>query len=368
MVVLLLKLSSAQAETGPETRSELRGIWVTRWTYGSEQDVTRIIGEVADAGFNTVYFQVRGQHDAFYKSSIEPWAQELTGVLGQDPGWDPLAVAVAAARERGVKLHAYINAFTLWRGVKPPSSSLPSHAWDDHADWIVAREDGMPMELSEGYVYSSPGNPDARKRLADVARDIAKRYDVDGIHLDHIRYPDADYGYDMSSLAAWESAGRPDFDDWRRQQVTEAVKAVSGAVDVPVSAAVWGVYVNRWGWPGVSEGLHRYLQDAGAMTQQGSVDALIPMTYWRADPGNRLDFGLLVEEHLTRANGRHVYAGIRADPTWGAEAVVACVEAARKAGAHGVVVFEYSEGRAYFEALKATVFKEPAVPPAMDWR
>ena len=79
----------------------------------------RVLDDVAGAGLNTVFFQVRGQHDAFYRSSIEPWAKEITGTLGQDPGWDPLETAVSAAHAKGLKIHAYINAFTMWRGVSP---------------------------------------------------------------------------------------------------------------------------------------------------------------------------------------------------------------------------------------------------------
>ena len=75
----------------PPKVPEHRGIWVTRWTYKSAEQVNAMMADIADAGFNAVYFQVRGQHDAFYPSEIEPWAKELSGTLGQDPGWDPLS-------------------------------------------------------------------------------------------------------------------------------------------------------------------------------------------------------------------------------------------------------------------------------------
>ena len=368
LFALIMQMSAAFAQDVVVGSEELRGIWVTRWTYGSEDDVVRIMNEIADAGFNTVYFQVRGQHDAYYKSTIEPWTDGLTGVLGKDPGWDPLAVAVEAGHARKLKVHAYINSFTLWRGTSPPAKSVPLHAWHTDADWVVASEDGMPSVLNEGYVYASPGQKGVRDRLAAVAKEIVALYPVDGVHLDHIRYPGPEYGYDLASLAAWEEDGRPDFGDWRRSQVNQAVSAVRAAVDVPVSAAVWGVYSNLWGWTGISEGRNAYFQDADAFTREGHVDALLPMVYWPVNPGGRLDFTVLIEDHVTRANGRHVYAGIRTDPDWGAKAVIECIESARKAGAHGVVLFEYSEGKAYFDALKDSVFSQPALPPKMDWR
>lgn len=368
LLSLWMLVGAALGAPVPSDNQELRGIWVTRWTYRTPDQVREIMDEVALAGFNTVYFQVRGQHDAFYKSKLEPWAKDLTGTLGKDPGWDPLAVAVEAGHERGLAVHAYINAFPMWRGKTPPGESEPSHAWNTNPDWVVADMDGTPMTFNEVYIFASPGNPSVRERLAAVAADIANRYKVDGIHLDYIRYPDAHYGRDLVSMAEWEKDGRPPFDDWRREQVTRAVSMVQSAVSVPVTAAVWGVYTNRWGWSEVSEGRNGYFQDADAFTRTGAVDALIPMIYWPVNPGGRLDFMLLAQDHVSRANGRHVYAGVRAETGGGVEALIETIRAARAAGANGIVVFEYTEARAWFGALREQVFQDPAVPPVMGWR
>ena len=351
-----------------EPLREHRGIWVTRWTYKSPDQVREIMDDVALAGFNAVYFQVRGQHDAFYASKLEPWARDLTGELGRDPGWDPLAIAVEAGHQRGLQVHAYLNAFPMWRGDTPPGETKPKHAWNANPDWTVADLDGSPMTLNEGYVFASPGNADVRRRLAEVAADVARRYPVDGIHLDYIRYPGEPYGRDLASLAAWEAEGRPPFADWRRDQVTAAVQGVQTVVDVPVSAAVWGVYTNRWGWADVSEGRNDYYQDADAFTKTGAADALVPMIYWPVNPGGRLDFGVLVRDHLSRANGKHVYAGVLADPKVGVESLIQAILSARKAGAHGVVVFEYTQSKAWFKTLKERVFQQPAVTPDMAGR
>ena len=81
--------------------TEVRSIWVTRMDYRTPGDVKSIIGNVASLGFNVVFFQVRGNGTVFYKSELEPWAWELTGetpeTTGKDPGWDPLALAIAVA-------------------------------------------------------------------------------------------------------------------------------------------------------------------------------------------------------------------------------------------------------------------------------
>jgi uncharacterized lipoprotein YddW (UPF0748 family) len=319
--------TAGASDTGPaDPGGELRGIWVTRWTYSTAGDVAEIMSAIADAGFNTVFFQVRGRHDAYYASTIEPWAQRLSGT--------------------------------------------PSHAYLSNPEWLVADVEGTPMALNSSYVFASPGNPEVRARIAAVSADVASRYAVDGIHLDYIRYPGSGYSHDVESLYRWEGAGEPDWEQWQREQVTATVQGVSDAVDIPVTAAVWGIYENSFGWSGVSQGNQDYFQDSRAFLSTGALDANIPMIYWPVadEEGAHLDFRVLVRDHLDHASGRHVYAGISAAPSLGQSGVIRCIEVAREEGAHGVVLFDYSQALPFFDTLKSSVFSEPADPPPMLWR
>ncbi len=360
--------SDTDTDPAPDD-GELRGVWVDRWTFSDEADVRAIMVNSAAAGFNTVFFQVRGNADAYYQSSHEPWAKGLTGTLGRDPGWDPLAVAVEAGHANGLEVHAYINAFPFWAGTTPPAESTPRHALLEHPDWLVADGSGTPMALNSSYVWMSPANPEVQERLADVAADIGNRYDVDGIHLDLVRYPGAAYSHDDTSEAAYDGSG---WEDWQRAQVVEAVAGVYAVSPVPVTAAVWGIYTNDWGWSGASEGRDDYYQDSRAFASEGVVDANIPMIYWpvTATPGERLDFATLIADHVAHSGGRHVYAGITAEMDGGEGAVLGCIDAARAAGARGVVIFDYQllldEG--YLLDLATGPFAEPKDPPRYDWR
>jgi uncharacterized lipoprotein YddW (UPF0748 family) len=361
--------TDADTDTVPPDTGELRGVWVDRWTFSSEDDVRTIMQNAARAGFNTVFFQVRGNADAYYQSSYEPWAKGLSGTLGRDPGWDPLAVAIEEGHAQGLDVHAYINAFPFWAGTTPPTESTPRHALLAHPEWLVAGSDGEPMALNASYVWMSPGNTEVQERLADVARDITNRYEVDGIHLDLVRYPGADYSHDAASEANYDGSG---WEDWQRAQVVEAVAGVYALSPVPVTAAVWGVYQNDWGWSSVSEGRNDYYQDSRAFLSEGVVDANMPMIYWPVTdtPGDRLDFATLVADHVAHAAGRHVYAGITAEMDGGEADVLACIDAARANGARGVVLFDYEllldEG--YLFDLATGPFAEPADIPRYDWR
>lgn len=355
---------------GPAALQEMRGIWVTRWTYSSATDVEAILADVAAAGFNTVFFQVRGSFDAFYASPLEPWSDLLTGTLGQDPGWDPLAVAVEAGHTQGLEVHAYLNVFPFWRGTAPPAESSPRHGYLESPAWLVAGPDEVPMALNPSYVFASPGNPAVQERVAAVAADIAERYDVDGIHLDYVRYPGAEYSHDAVSEARFVSEGEGrSWEDWQRAQVKETVAGVSAGVSVPVTAAVWGVYEDRWGWSGVSEGNLDLYQDSRAFLAEGLLDATIPMIYWPVaeEPGSRLDFRTLIADHATHNGGRFVFAGLGGEGV-GTDEALECVRVAREEGAAGVVLFDYTLFAEDLYRFRDEVFQQPAVPPAYPWR
>ena len=374
---LLLLLSVGQASPSMEDFlplgasgevEEFRGVWITRWTWNSEAELRRTIEEVADAGFNAVFFQVRGEFDAFYPSEIEPWGRRLTGELGKDPGWDPLGVAVDEGHEHGLQVHAYLNVFPLWKtGQALPDEGSPNHALRAHPEWEIEGPNGQHLLSAEQpYHFASPGNPEVRFRIAQVAADIDFRYEVDGIHLDYIRYPHKEASRDPVSMARYDVS--KSWADWQRDQILATVAGVSAMVEVPVTAAVWGVNENRWGWPGVSQGKHDFYQDSHALLSRGVLDAIAPMIYWpnQKTRGARLDFSTLVADHVAHRAGRHVYAGISAELTY-AE-LIECIESARREGAQGIVVFDYSLVRAHLPALKRDVFQHPARIPTMPWR
>lgn len=344
---------------------ELRGVWVTRWTYHTPEDVDAIMADVAAAGGNTVLFQVRGRFDAFYASELEPWASELSGQLGRDPGWDPLATAVTAGHARGLQVHAYLNTYPLWSGSSPPASTGVPHPLAEHPDWVVHDEGGAPMALNSSYVFASPGNPDVRAHIVAVAADVAERYDVDGIHLDYIRYPDEEYSHDPASLAAWGGTG--DYAAWQRQQILDTLLELRRRTDKVLTAAVWGVYENTFGWSSVSEGNLDYYQDTWAFLREGALDGTMPMIYWPvADtPGERLDFRTLAADHVAHASGHDVYLGIDAASLTWAE-VAGCIAASREVGAAGQVLFEYRALRdnGWIDDLADGPWADPAVVPS----
>ena len=102
-------------------KHEVRAAWITA-VYGLDWPQTRatspegirkqqaelieILDRLKAANFNTVLFQTRTRGDVLYKSAIEPYNFILTGKVGGDPGYDPLAFAIEEAHKRGMELHS----------------------------------------------------------------------------------------------------------------------------------------------------------------------------------------------------------------------------------------------------------------------
>jgi uncharacterized lipoprotein YddW (UPF0748 family)/sugar lactone lactonase YvrE len=284
--------------------TEARFIWVSRWMYSSEKDVREIIQKASQTGFNGVFFQVRGNGTVYYKSKLE-MVEERIG--GDTATWDPLAVAIDEAHKNGMQLHAWVNTFPGWTGKKAPQS--PKQLWNTHRDWFCVDKDGKLMELNGEYVVLSPGIPAVQDYLYNVFMEIVKNYDVDGLHLDYVRYFGSQYSYDSISLSRFKAqyGKTPEdapaaWDNFRRQQVTDLVARLYKGIhetkpEVCLSAATWG----DW-----DEGYNFYLQDAHGWLARGIIDFVCPMTYTH-DP---VVYQKNMESHMPNTHGRYIFPGV----------------------------------------------------------
>ena len=78
-----------------------------------QDELVEILDKLKAANFNTVLFQTRTRGDVLYKSSIEPYNSILTGKTDGNPGYDPLAFAVAECHKRGMECHAWMVTIPL---------------------------------------------------------------------------------------------------------------------------------------------------------------------------------------------------------------------------------------------------------------
>lgn len=358
------------------TFDEVRALWVVRYTMVDRPSVLEMVERAEAAGINTLIVQVRGRADAFYRSDIEPRGEAMRG----PHAFDPLATVIEEAHRRGMAVHAWVNTHLVWGPTALPED--PRHLVNEHPDWLaVPRELGRDLvgvdpfdprfvarlidharangHAVEG-IYSSPSHPEVQSRVHAVWMDLARRYDLDGIHFDYIRFPSADYDYSVGALERFriwardrmpaERFARLDeayvtdlyafvdgaaelWDGFRREQITRLVRRIHKDVKVVnprlvVSGAVIAdpelAYGDRF-------------QDWPSWLEAGLIDVAVPMAY---TPDQRRFQSLVRSAREAAGAGGRVWAGIGAYMNTATE-TMEMIDIARAEGAGGVVLFSY---------------------------
>ena len=320
MFFMVVKLPAANNQ-------EFRSAWVVTWEYldanlttkQAQDKIRKIMDNMKEANMNAVIWQVRQSGTAYYQSSYEPWGYYAghDGKRHESPGFDPLAFAIQEAHKRGMELHAWFNTFQT-------SSDYDGTPAVLHPEWISTLGNGTPMPKHESL---SPGLQEVRDYTLNVAMEIVNNYDIDGFHMDYIRWNEYDTGninslqketnrpseesavdgmftpeemntlsktasgdryiYDLKHLAnGGIPSGYNTWDDWRRASVTAFVRALHNAIQqvkpwVRLSPAALGKY-NWSGW----NGYYVVFQDAALWFNEGSIEQLMGMHYhWTTADG-----------------------------------------------------------------------------------
>lgn len=359
---------------------ETRALWVSRWDFKDHPDVQAIVDKADRANMNVILFQVRGTADALYPSGLEPWAADLTGTLGQDPGFDPLDELVTAAHARGIEVHAWVNVYPVWMGkTAPAESATPKPMFHDFNarygdDWLQW-QGAKPMRLGdEGYLWANPAHPAVGDRVVAVSKDLLRRYPLDGLHLDYVRYAGAEYSQDPVSNQAYAQAQaqNPELSraDWQRAQVTGLVQRVRDEAlperpGARLTTTAWPVYQDRWGWYKNKDGYGAFYQDSQRWAREGVVSGIMPMIYGVTVHDHLDRFEALARDYVGGSQPGGVVVGIGADYD-SFSAIAERIEVARQAGAKGQALFSYRalDQHDYWSALGDGPYQQPAVP---DW-
>lgn len=297
---------------------EFRGAWVATvynldWPSkpglsAAEQksQLRALLDRAASLKLNAILLQVRPASDALYASKMEPWSQFLSGAQGVSPGYDPLAFAISEAHARGIELHAWFNPF---RAAINASASLASnHVAREHPEWT--RRYG-------GQLWLDPGEPAARDYVISVMVDVARRYDVDGIHIDDYFYPYPKGGASFPDGATFAKyGGGRSLGDWRRDNINRFVETMYSRVKSARPSAKIGISpfgIWRPGVPATIEAqLDSYAQlfaDSRKWLAEGWCDYLAPQLYWTISPAKQ-SFPVLLNWWRAQSRGKAVWPGI----------------------------------------------------------
>ena len=294
------------------------------------------IRRLAENGFTAILPNMLWGGAAFYQSDLLPVAPSVA------QRGDQIAACLTAARKHGIQVHVWKVNWNLGHAAPQAfveqmrrAGRLQASAQGTEASWLC------------------PSHPDNQKLEIDSMIEVARRYDVDGLHFDYIRYPDSDHCYcagcserfrqaTKTTLASWPAdvlAPGPMRDrwlDWRRGQITAVVQAVSEQAralkpNIKISAAVFP----RWTTDRASIG-----QDWKLWCDRGYLDFVCPMDYTASDR----HFENLVTQQTQWAGRVPCYPGIGVSASsseFGVDRTIAQIQIARRHRTGGFVIFNY---------------------------
>ncbi|GIG91939.1 glycosyl hydrolase [Plantactinospora endophytica] len=285
--------SSVDCPVGDVPKRQLRGTWIAsvsniNWpsraglTAAAQQAELRgLLDQAAALRLNAVFLQIRPAADAFWPSPHEPWSQYLTGSQGGNPGYDPLAFAVAEAHARNLELHGWFNPYRV-STQGDPARLVAGHPARVNPSWV---------ERYDGKLYYNPGVPAARRHTVNAIMDAVTRYDLDGVHFDDYFYPYPVSGQTFDDAAEYDAygAGRS-LADWRRSNVDTLVQELGARIrqakpHVRYGISPFGIWRNAGTDPlgSATTGLQSYdaiYADTRKWVKQGWIDYVAPQLYW----------------------------------------------------------------------------------------
>lgn len=317
------------AEQPPLPAREFRGTWIASvWNVDwpskpglscaqQRAELVKILDLVAGLNMNAVVLQVRTEGDALYRSALEPWSHWLTGEQGKAPadGYDPLEFAVREAHARGLELHAWCN----------PFRARTSREVEPAANHFSRRHPELTMSAGT-QVWLNPASAEVRSHVVKVMTDIARRYDVDGMHIDDYFYPypqETKSGMhlifnDKASYQAYRRAGGElEAEAWRRSQINQFIQDLNRSLKgvkpwLKFGISPFGIW--RPGYPeSIKASVDSYQHlggDSRAWLRQGWVDYLAPQLYWRINQKEQSFTTLTQWWNEQNEKHRHLWPGI----------------------------------------------------------
>lgn len=267
-------VNAQQLGTEYTPKYEIRAVWLTtlgRLDWPSrptnfdisavnkqKKELISILDKLKAVNINTVLLQTRIRATVIYPSAIEPWDECFTGTYGRSPGYDPLAFAIDECHKRGMELHAWVVV-------------MPVGNWNSYGCRALRKKNSKILMHKDGQGYMNPANPSVASYIASICKEITTNYDIDGIHLDYIRYPEA-YRNSVNRY---------------NERITAIVRSVRTAINsvkpwVKLSCAAIGKYSDlprksSNGWSAINTGR----QDAQEWLHNGLIDQIYPMIYFR---------------------------------------------------------------------------------------
>ena len=302
----------ANADYKPLNYDNMKAVWHSQLDlipvyYDYEKSVQRteddfaakldtIMKNIKDSGFNTVIVQVHPDGDSMYLSRYYPWSDYLNGNgnrdanqnLKDDDGakvtattygntslYDLMPIMIAAAHKYELSFQAWINPMRACaiEEMAYINDSYPIKQWYNDSE-----KASTYLFKTTRRIYLNPAYEEVREYITNVAVEICRYYDVDGVHMDDYFYPAADASYDKAAFEAQDEYSA--LIDFRKNNVNVLVKQIYDAVKAENKDMLFGISPAG----NISNNMNALGADVETWcTTPGYVDYICPQIYFGFD-------------------------------------------------------------------------------------
>ncbi|MEM0050163.1 MAG: family 10 glycosylhydrolase [Candidatus Bathyarchaeia archaeon] len=310
---------------------------------GSREHLENVFSRLAKHGFSKVFLFVKNSDGTVIFRTRNLEVHSTMSDLDEDP----LENAIMIAHDFNIEVHPTFVVFCEgnWRGLEVPSE--PGVWLSKNLGLAQCDRKGEPILR-----WADPAKAEVRRHEAELILEVIKNYDVDGIQLDYIRYPEEAEGCfcDYCRKTFKELHGidprevtRPDENmskwvQWRAWNITSFVEELRLEVKrenarVKLSAAVFKDYPRC---------LITVAQDWPLWIKKGMIDFVCPMTY---EYDSKVARYLAKNHRAAAGNEAIIYEGLGKKSSQSIltpREVLEQAEIFKEEGANGVAIFSYS--------------------------
>lgn len=349
--------------------SEGRGVW-HRPIEKNREEIVATLDKLEAANYNQLFLETFYHGYTIYPSKINKQNPQFAG-------WDPLKVFIEEGKKRGIEVHGWVHTFFVGHeSLQPPGPIL-----SEHPDWAAVDRSGrIPSQREPGYYWVNPALPEVRDYLSSVFNEMVKDYELDGLHLDYIRYPvsmpiEDGFSYDTYSRSEFEKlyGGDPleitptsdpelwkKWNKWRENNISTFVERIHSEVkevdsEIDLSTAVF---------PEVSDAIDKKFQNWIDWVEKGQMDFITPMVYSVDENW----VGNTTKDFLANMKSPILsYIGLAPFIGFDDELLVKQVDVVNQAGAAGNAQFAYHKlNEEHFTAMQEGPQRTKAIVPHDD--
>ena len=360
----------------PYINNELKGVWV-RPVEKTPSQIEKTVERIKDAGITDIFLETYFHGKTIYPSKY----LRDNGVIWQREeflGFDPLEIWIKEAHKRNMKVHIWFESFYVGND---KHQTTPNHVLSVYPTCANKRLSNYDSEipvpsLSEhnGY-FLDPANIQVQTYLLGILSEIISDYEIDGINLDYVRYPQTvDPSYPNYALTNWgyTKVARDEFKamygldpiniiygtgDWqlwtlyRQRQISEFIKSVKkliGNRNIKLTTVVF---------PDLKKASATKMQNWKTWSMNNLVDGFTPLIL----TGDKNTAVLLLKDIVNNTSPTtNIYPGIFVTFMGGPfEDLLIQIHKTREFKARGAIIFDYAHlDDIYIEALKTRVYNK----------